>query len=58
MSFKNIVYPIVLSGGSETRLWPLSRPTIFKQFVKLLDEVTLFENTISRLNGDFFLPQL
>ncbi len=54
MSFKNIVYPIVLSGGSGTRLWPLSRPTMPKQFVKLLDEVTLFENTISRLNGDFF----
>ena len=54
MSPKNSVYPIVLSGGSGTRLWPLSRSTMPKQFVKLLDEVTLFENTISRLNGDFF----
>ena len=39
---------IVLSGGGGTRLWPLSRQSIPKQYCNLLDGLTLFERTIKR----------
>ncbi len=43
--------PVVLSGGSGTRLWPLSRKQKPKQFIPLVNEDTLFENTLKRLEG-------
>ena len=39
---------IILSGGSGTRLWPLSRKLMPKQFLKLFDGKSLFQNTIER----------
>lgn len=41
--------PIVLSGGSGTRLWPLSRKGFPKQFLSLIGEDTLLQETILRL---------
>ena len=46
------VWPVILSGGSGTRLWPVSRTKMPKQMVKLLDENSLFEATINRINND------
>ncbi len=44
--------PIILSGGSGTRLWPLSRKKYPKQFLSLFDDnLTLYQNTILRLEG-------
>ena len=43
--------PVVLAGGSGTRLWPLSRRAYPKQFVPLLGEGSLFAATLDRLNG-------
>ena len=43
--------PIVLCGGSGTRLWPLSRESYPKQFLRLLGEETLLQQTIRRLNA-------
>lgn len=43
--------PVILSGGSGTRLWPLSRPHYPKQFLTLHSDVTLFQETIERLDG-------
>lgn len=43
--------PVILSGGSGTRLWPLSRALHPKQFIKLLDDASLFQNTVERLRG-------
>ena len=40
--------PVILSGGSGTRLWPLSRKNLPKQFLALSGEVTLFQQTVSR----------
>ncbi len=54
MSQNELVYPIILSGGSGTRLWPLSRPTMPKQFTKIFDQLSLFQKTILRVNGFFF----
>jgi len=39
---------IILCGGSGTRLWPLSRQAYPKQFVKLLNDRSLFQETIGR----------
>ncbi len=42
--------PVILCGGSGTRLWPLSRALYPKQFVDLGDGHTLFRNTLERIN--------
>ncbi|WP_295371284.1 mannose-1-phosphate guanylyltransferase/mannose-6-phosphate isomerase [uncultured Pseudacidovorax sp.] len=43
--------PVILSGGSGTRLWPLSRAGYPKQFLGLTEEQTLFQLTAARLAG-------
>lgn len=43
--------PVILSGGSGTRLWPLSRAGYPKQFLSLTDEDSLFQSTLKRLAG-------
>ena len=44
-----MITPVILSGGSGTRLWPLSRKLYPKQFISLVNETTLFQDTILRL---------
>ena len=44
-----MIIPVILSGGSGTRLWPLSRKLYPKQFISLINETTLFQDTIKRL---------
>jgi len=44
--------PVILAGGSGTRLWPLSRSTHPKQFLPLLDGLTLLDSTLARLKGN------
>lgn len=46
-----MITPILLCGGSGTRLWPLSRKSYPKQFVPLVDEETLFQSVAKRLAG-------
>lgn len=43
-----IVIPVILSGGSGTRLWPLSRKLQPKQFLPLVNERSLFQDTVLR----------
>ena len=45
------IYPVVLAGGSGTRLWPLSRKSYPKQFSKLLGDRTLFQSSAQRLTS-------
>jgi len=47
-----MIVPIILSGGSGTRLWPLSRKLHPKQFIDLVNDTTLFQDTILRLPKD------
>lgn len=46
-----MILPVVLSGGSGTRLWPLSRELYPKQLLPLTNEGTMLQETISRLDG-------
>ncbi len=46
-----IIVPVILSGGSGTRLWPLSRELYPKQLLPLLGEQTLLQQTVQRLDG-------
>lgn len=45
------VVPVLLCGGSGTRLWPLSRSQYPKQFLRLLGEHSLLQATLLRLQG-------
>ena len=51
-----MITPVILSGGSGTRLWPLSRKNHPKQFINLVNDTTLFQDTILRLPEDFSDP--
>jgi mannose-1-phosphate guanylyltransferase/mannose-6-phosphate isomerase len=48
------IHPVLLCGGSGTRLWPLSRKSHPKQFVKLMGEESLFQSSALRLSGPGF----
>ena len=49
-----MIYPVVLCGGSGTRLWPASRKSYPKQFSNLIGERSLFQETLLRLSGEGF----
>ncbi|SMY09224.1 mannose-1-phosphate guanylyltransferase/mannose-6-phosphate isomerase [Flavimaricola marinus] len=49
-----MITPILLCGGSGTRLWPLSRKSYPKQFAKLMGEESLFQASSLRLSGEGF----
>jgi mannose-1-phosphate guanylyltransferase/mannose-6-phosphate isomerase len=46
-----VIIPVILSGGSGTRLWPLSREAYPKQFLPLVDQRTMLQNTALRIAG-------
>lgn len=45
-----VITPVILSGGSGTRLWPLSTPQRPKQFLSLIGEKSLFAETLARVS--------
>lgn len=44
------IVPVILAGGVGTRLWPLSREAYPKQFLKLMGQHTLLQDTLLRIN--------
>ena len=48
------IHPIILCGGSGTRLWPSSRKAFPKQFSPLLGADSLYQQTLRRLSGEMF----
>lgn len=46
-----MILPVIMAGGSGTRLWPLSRENYPKQFLKLIGNQTMLQQTVSRLSG-------
>lgn len=52
-----MIYPVILAGGSGTRLWPRSREKSPKQFIPLIDGKSLFQETCLRFSSrDMFAP--
>ena len=49
-----LIHPVILCGGSGTRLWPLSRQSFPKQFARLIGEESLFQASVRRLSGPGF----
>jgi len=47
------IIPVIMAGGSGTRLWPLSRKMFPKQFLPLMSELSMFQETLARLNSNF-----
>ena len=50
----SMIHPVILCGGSGTRLWPRSRKSMPKPFLPLVGEETLFEGTLARCAEDGF----
>ncbi|MDF3012045.1 MAG: mannose-phosphate guanylyltransferase/mannose-6-phosphate isomerase, partial [Cellvibrio sp.] len=46
-----MIIPVILAGGSGTRLWPLSRKHYPKQLLKLFGDRTMLQQTLLRLQG-------
>lgn len=49
-----IIHPLLLCGGSGTRLWPLSRKSFPKQFARITSQESLFQAAARRLSGEGF----
>lgn len=46
-----MLIPVIMAGGTGSRLWPMSRELYPKQFLKLHGEMSMLQETVSRLNG-------
>ncbi|PMO79415.1 mannose-1-phosphate guanylyltransferase/mannose-6-phosphate isomerase [Vibrio breoganii] len=46
-----MILPIIMAGGSGSRLWPLSRSLFPKQFISLASDLTMLQETLQRLDG-------
>ncbi len=56
---ESIIHPVILCGGSGTRLWPLSRATYPKQFLRLYGNHTMVQETVRRfVKKEFYEPLL
>lgn len=53
-----MITPVILCGGSGTRLWPLSRKSYPKQFTRLTGKGSLFQASALRLSGPGLAPPL
>jgi len=54
----NKIVPVILSGGSGTRLWPVSRKSFPKQFWPLISERSMLAETALRAAGTLFTPPI
>lgn len=52
------IFPVILCGGSGTRLWPVSRRSYPKQFSALFSGGSLFQRTLKRTAGQGYAPPL
>ena len=52
------IHPVILCGGSGTRLWPLSRADYPKQLLRLIGDNTMLQDTAMRFARPGFAPPL
>ena len=52
------IVPVILSGGSGSRLWPLSRKALPKQLLALTGARTMIQETAARASGEGFAAPL
>ncbi len=52
------ILPVILAGGSGTRLWPLSRKHYAKQYLAIGSDATMLQESLLRLNGMPHLPPI
>ncbi|HFQ5214123.1 TPA: mannose-1-phosphate guanylyltransferase/mannose-6-phosphate isomerase [Vibrio vulnificus] len=50
------ILPVIMAGGSGSRLWPMSRTHYPKQFLSLVSDLTMLQETITRLDGLDCMP--
>lgn len=55
---KSNILPVVMAGGSGSRLWPMSRAHLPKQFLSLVSNTTMLQETVLRLNSTLHEPSL
>lgn len=58
MTSNSLIFPVILCGGSGTRLWPLSRKAYPKQFAQLIDETSLFQRAAAIASSEGFASPL
>lgn len=58
MAVDQAITPVILCGGSGTRLWPLSRKSYPKQFARILGDRSLFQQAAMRFAQDGFTPPM
>jgi mannose-1-phosphate guanylyltransferase / mannose-6-phosphate isomerase len=58
LAVSGLIYPVILSGGAGTRLWPLSRALRPKQLLPLVSERSMLQETALRVSGDGFAAPL
>ena len=52
----NKIIPVIMCGGSGTRLWPLSRAQFPKQFLPLVNDTSMLQDTLARLPSEHQAP--
>lgn len=58
-SASGLIYPVILSGGAGSRLWPMSRQNFPKQLLPLVGEKTMIQQTLERVTAnDLFGPAM
>jgi len=55
---KDLIHPVIMSGGAGSRLWPLSRQLYPKQLLPLAGERTMIQETAARVKGPHFASPL
>ena len=58
MASTTTIVPVILSGGSGTRLWPMSRPERPKQLLALTAQETMLQLTAQRAQGEAYAPPI